>query len=85
MTTNASAAPDRERLSYDAFAAHLSAAISLGDPPRETATFEGLALDSIEVFELLTIVEDDLGALISDSALESITTFGDLYSVYLQS
>jgi len=72
-------------LSFEAFAEVITRAMELEGSTlsAETKFVEDLAFDSVQMFELLIVVEE-MGTLIPDSALGEIRTFGDLHFHYLQ-
>jgi len=72
-------------LAFDEFARRMSDALDLEpDEVVADARFdEDLGLDSYDVVELLTLVEE-LGARLPDDVAVSVNTVGDLYREYEQ-
>jgi acyl carrier protein len=72
-------------LSFDEFAARMSDALDLEseDVTRNARFDEDLGLDSYDLVELLTLVEE-LGVRLPDGVAVSVNTVGDLYREYEQ-
>ncbi len=67
---------------YETFKAILTE--TFGVPEAEIApeaTFEALALDSLDVVELTLVVDEEVGVKIEDEELETIVTIADAVAI----
>jgi acyl carrier protein len=70
---------------FDEFARTLASEFGLVEYALTEATMlaDDLGFDSIQIFELVCIIEE-FGGLVSDAALQNMRTLGDAYIAYVR-